>query len=50
MLGAVAAEADALDSGALIRVVEDAAPDAIIHLLTAIPAKINPRRIDRDFA
>jgi glyceraldehyde-3-phosphate dehydrogenase/erythrose-4-phosphate dehydrogenase len=50
MLGAVVAEADALDSGALSRVVKDASPDAVVHLLTAIPAKINLRRISRDFA
>ncbi|WP_405065101.1 NAD(P)-dependent oxidoreductase [Kribbella sp. NBC_01510] len=50
MLGAVVAEADALDSEALSRVVKDAAPDAVVHLLTAIPAKINPRRMSRDFA
>lgn len=49
-LGAVVAEADALDPGALSRVVKDAAPDAVVHLLTAIPAKINPRRMSRDFA
>ena len=35
MLGAVVAEADALDSDALSRVVKDAAPDAVVHLLTA---------------
>jgi nucleoside-diphosphate-sugar epimerase len=50
MLGAVVAEADALDSNALSRVVKDAAPDAVVHLLTAIPAKVNPRRMSRDFA
>lgn len=50
MLGAVVAEADALDSEALSRVVKDAAPDAVVHLLTAIPAKLNPRRMSRDFA
>jgi nucleoside-diphosphate-sugar epimerase len=50
MLGAEVAEADALDPGALSRVVKDAAPDAVVHLLTAIPAKINPRRMSRDFA
>jgi nucleoside-diphosphate-sugar epimerase len=50
MLGAVVAEADALDAGALSRVVKDAAPDAVVHLLTAIPARINPRRMSRDFA
>src|SRR5699024_5279073 len=30
--------------------VERAAPEAIIHLLTAIPGQINPKRIDQDFA
>src|SRR4051812_25562192 len=50
LLGAVVAEADALDSGTLSRVVKDAAPDAVVHLLTAIPAKINPRRMSRDLA
>lgn len=50
MLGAVVAEADALDSGALSRVVKDAAPDAVVRLLTAIPAKLKPRQMSRDFA
>jgi nucleoside-diphosphate-sugar epimerase len=50
LLGAVVAEADALDSSALSRVVKDAAPDAVVHLLTAIPARINPRRMGRDLA
>jgi nucleoside-diphosphate-sugar epimerase len=49
-LGAVVAEADALDSDALSRVIKDAAPDAVVHLLTAIPARINRRRMSRDFA
>jgi hypothetical protein len=39
MLGAVVAEVDALDSGALSRVVKHAAPEAVVLLLTAIPAK-----------
>jgi nucleoside-diphosphate-sugar epimerase len=50
MLGAEVAKADALDFSALNRVVKDAAPDAVVHLLTAIPGKINPRRMRRDFA
>jgi nucleoside-diphosphate-sugar epimerase len=36
-LGATVATADALDRNALIRVVLDARPDAVIHQLTAIP-------------
>jgi nucleoside-diphosphate-sugar epimerase len=50
VLGAEVAEADALDSDALSRVVKDAAPDAVVHLLTAIPREISPRRMRHDFA
>ncbi|MFP3989697.1 NAD(P)-dependent oxidoreductase [Streptomyces sp. E11-3] len=42
--------ADALDRSALHRAVREAAPDAVVHLLTAIPAEVNPRRLARDFA
>jgi nucleoside-diphosphate-sugar epimerase len=42
--------ADALDRPAVDRAVGDTAPDAVVHLLTAIPAEINPRRMARDFA
>ena len=42
--------ADALDRPALSRAVRRAAPDAIVHMLTAIPAELNPRRLARDFA
>lgn len=49
-LGAEVARADALDSGVLARVVKDAGPDAVVHLLTAIPPRINPRRMRQDFA
>lgn len=42
--------ADALDAGAVAAVVEGFRPDAVVNALTAIPARINPRRIDRDFA
>jgi nucleoside-diphosphate-sugar epimerase len=41
--------ADALDRDAVARAVKEARPDVIVNLLTAIPAEINPRRIDRDF-
>ncbi|MEU8803995.1 NAD(P)-dependent oxidoreductase [Spirillospora sp. NPDC048819] len=42
--------ADALDRDALARAVADAAPDAVVNLLTAIPAAPDPRRLARDFA
>jgi len=41
---------DALDRAAVAAAVERAAPEAIIHLLTAIPPQIDPKRIDQDFA
>lgn len=41
---------DALNRAAVAAAVERAAPDAIVHLLTAIPAQIDPKRIDQDFA
>ena len=37
--GAVAAVADALDRDAVMRTVQEAAPDVIVHELTAIPEK-----------
>ncbi|MDF2711747.1 MAG: NAD-dependent epimerase/dehydratase, partial [Nonomuraea muscovyensis] len=42
--------ADALDRDATVRAVRQAAPDAVVHLLTAIPKAIDPKRIDRQFA
>ncbi|TDC48278.1 NAD(P)-dependent oxidoreductase [Actinomadura sp. KC345] len=42
--------ADALDRGAVTRAVAEAAPDAVVNLLTAIPAAPDPRRLARDFA
>ncbi|MFG2088651.1 NAD-dependent epimerase/dehydratase family protein [Spirillospora sp. NPDC048824] len=42
--------ADALDRDALTGAVADAAPDAVVNLLTAIPAAPDPRRLARDFA
>src|SRR5699024_1201207 len=49
-LGSGAVAVDVLDRDAVIRAVDDSAPDAIVNMLTAIPARINPKRIDRDFA
>ncbi|MEV0801576.1 NAD(P)-dependent oxidoreductase [Kribbella sp. NPDC050281] len=50
LLGGEVAMADALDAGALSLAVKDSAPDAVVHLLTAIPGKISPRRMSRDVA
>ncbi|UWE07603.1 NAD-dependent epimerase/dehydratase family protein [Actinacidiphila bryophytorum] len=48
--GVRAVSVDALDQAALAASVRDAQPDAVVHLLTAIPARIDPRRMERDFA
>jgi nucleoside-diphosphate-sugar epimerase len=48
--GVRAVAVDALDPAALGEVVRDAEPDAVVHLLTAIPGEVNPRKMDRDFA
>jgi nucleoside-diphosphate-sugar epimerase len=49
-LGAEPVVADALDADAVRGAVTAAAPEAVIHQLTAIPARLNVRRIARDFA
>ncbi len=49
-VGAEPVVADALDADAVGRAVGEAAPDVIVHQLTAIPPKINMRRFDREFA
>ncbi len=52
-LGAAGAEpviVDALDAQAVESAVREARPDAVIHQLTAIPPRLDPRRIERDFA
>jgi nucleoside-diphosphate-sugar epimerase len=41
---------DALDREEMRRLVSSVRPDAIVNLLTALPAAINPKRIDRDMA
>lgn len=48
--GAEAVVADALDADAVMGAVQKARPDAVIHQLTAIPPRVDPRRIERDFA
>ena len=48
-MGAGHVLADALDAGATMRALAEAAPDAVIHQLTALPRRIDPRRIERDF-
>jgi nucleoside-diphosphate-sugar epimerase len=48
--GAVAVVADALDEQAVRAAVGAARPQAVIHQLTALPKRIDPRRIERDFA
>jgi 2-alkyl-3-oxoalkanoate reductase len=47
--GAEPVLADALDAAAVRSVVAEAHPDVVIHQLTALPARIDPRRIERDF-
>ncbi len=49
-LGARPVVADALDPDAVEWAVRDARPEVVVHQLTAIPASINPRRMERDFA
>jgi 2-alkyl-3-oxoalkanoate reductase len=41
---------DALDAAAVRSAVSDARPDAVIHELTALPQRIDPRKMERDFA
>ena len=41
---------DALDRGFVVQAVRDTAPDALVHLLTAIPASPNPKKVDQEFA
>lgn len=48
-LGAQPAVADALDRQAIVEAVRAAEPEAVIHQLTAIPDRLNPRKMARDF-
>jgi nucleoside-diphosphate-sugar epimerase len=49
-LGAVPVVADALDPDQVAEAVGRARPEVIVHQLTAIPAKLDLRHFDRDFA
>jgi nucleoside-diphosphate-sugar epimerase len=48
--GAEPVVVDAFDAAALAQAVADARPDAVIHQLTSIPPRIDPRKMERDFA
>jgi NAD(P)-dependent dehydrogenase (short-subunit alcohol dehydrogenase family) len=48
--GAEVVAADALDTAAVAAVVRSAAPDVIVHMLTAIPDPVDPRHLARDMA
>lgn len=41
---------DALDRDAVFAAVREVAPQAIVNMLTAIPARLNPRRMTTEFA
>ncbi|MCW3024868.1 MAG: NAD(P)-dependent oxidoreductase [Solirubrobacterales bacterium] len=47
--GAEPVVADALDQPAVTEAVLHARPDAVIHQLTSLPRRIDPRKIERDF-
>ncbi|HEX3909594.1 MAG TPA: NAD(P)-dependent oxidoreductase [Solirubrobacteraceae bacterium] len=47
--GAEAVVADAFDAEALKSAVAQARPEAVIHQLTSIPRRIDPRKMERDF-
>ena len=49
-LGAVPVVADALDRDQVAEAVGSAGPEVIVHQLTAIPATLDMRHFDRDFA
>ena len=50
LLGAEVVAADALDPTAVAKAVRAAAPDVIVHMLTAIRDPIDPRHLARDMA
>jgi 2-alkyl-3-oxoalkanoate reductase len=49
-LGAEPKSVDALDAAAVLACFREARPDVVIHQATAIPANLDMRRFDRDFA
>jgi nucleoside-diphosphate-sugar epimerase len=48
-LGAEPVVADALDADAVRAAMHSARPDAVIHQLTSLPRRVDPRKIERDF-
>jgi nucleoside-diphosphate-sugar epimerase len=48
--GAEGVVVDALDASSVSSAVSAARPEAVIHQLTALPQRIDPRKIGRDFA
>jgi nucleoside-diphosphate-sugar epimerase len=48
--GAEVVVADALDPAAVAAAVRAAAPEVIVHMLTAVPDPVNPRHLARDMA
>jgi nucleoside-diphosphate-sugar epimerase len=48
-LGAEATVADALDGPAVQAAVRSASPEVVVHELTAIPARFDPRRFEQEF-
>ncbi len=48
--GARVVGVDALDRPALRAAVAEAVPDAVVHLMTAIPTRVRPHRLAGDFA
>jgi nucleoside-diphosphate-sugar epimerase len=48
-MGAHGVVADALDAGAVREAVQAARPEVVVHQLTALPQRIDPRTIERDF-
>lgn len=49
-LGARPVVLDALDRDAVLRAVDEARPEVVVHQLTALPDMIDPRRLAKDFA
>jgi nucleoside-diphosphate-sugar epimerase len=47
-LGGEPVIADALDQPAVAAAVQQARPDAVVHQLTSLPRRIDPRRMERD--
>lgn len=48
--GAAPVVCDVFDRAALYRCLRDARPDVVIHQLTALPRRLNPRKIDTQLA